>query len=41
MAVGDGITVLDSYGSGVVGVVRGRNRGLADWVFRLTEGAPC
>src|SRR5882757_3409543 len=38
MAVGDGITVLDSYDSGVVGVVRDRNRGLADW-FRLTEGA--
>jgi hypothetical protein len=39
MAVSDGITVLYRYASGAVGVVRDRNGSLADWVFRLTEGA--
>jgi hypothetical protein len=39
MAVSNGITVLDRYASGAIGVVRDRNDSLADWVFRLTEGA--
>jgi hypothetical protein len=39
MAASDGITVLDRYASGAIGVVRDRNDSLADWVFRLTEGA--
>jgi hypothetical protein len=39
MADSDGITVLHRYASDAVGVVRNRNGSLANWVFRLTEGA--